>query len=239
MNLRDARQLISDTHVKEAARLIDEKGLDWLFNRTGRELPRFRYIVIDGRRYPTKAFGFLTAQLAGNTESATNDMTVNEAVAPLKRLGYVEVNGLGGDNTPAQDEAQKRSYYLTLARPSQSAFRQLLLTAYGGRCAITGNAVSETLEAAHVEPFSMGGGDILKNGILLRADLHRLFDSGHIAINPDSLLVSVVARIKNEYRDIDGVQLTLPDGGPSSGDFGIRWQEFARSHRMQRKFAER
>lgn len=231
MNLRDARQLISDTHVKEAARLIDEHGFGWLFERTGRELPRFRYIVVDGIRYPTKAFGFLAAQLAGKTDRATNDMTVNEAVAPLKRLGYVEVNGLGGVKTPAEEEAQKRSYYLTLARPSQSAFRKLLLAAYGERCSITGNAVPETLEAAHVEPFRMGGGDTLQNGILLRADLHRLFDSGTIAINPDSLVVSVADRIKIDYRDIDGVQLNLPDGGPSSGDFKDRWQIFSRSRR--------
>jgi len=232
MNLRDARQLISDTHVKEAARLIDENGLDWLLERTGREQPRFRYIVVDGSRYPTKAFGFLAAQLAGNTDSATNDMTVNEAVAPLKRLGYVEVDGLGGAKTPAEDEAQKRSYYLTLARPSQSIFRQRLLIAYGGRCAITGNSVAETLEAAHVEPFSMGGGDTLQNGILLRADLHRLFDSGHMAINPDSLDVSVADLTKIDYGDIDGFKLVLPDGGPSSEDFKVRWQEFARSCRL-------
>jgi len=91
MNLRDARQLIDDAHVKEAARLIDANGINWLFERTGREAPRFRYIVIDGIRYPSKAFGFLAAQLAGNMDRLTNDMTVNEAVAPLKRLGYVEV----------------------------------------------------------------------------------------------------------------------------------------------------
>lgn len=232
MNLRDARQFVTKAHVEVAARLIDENGLAWLFERTGREQPRFRYIVIDGRRYPTKAFGFLAAQLAGNTDSKMNDMTVNEAAAPLKRLGYVEVNALGGTKTPEEDEAQKQSYYLTLVRPEQASFRKKLLDAYGGRCAVTGSSVPEVLEAAHVEPFSMGGKDNLQNGILLRADLHLLFDCGHIAVNPDSLMLSVADRIKVNYSDIDGVKLVLPDGGPSPQDFEARWQQYASSRKI-------
>ena len=232
MNLRDARQLIEDAHVKEAARLINENGINWLFERTGRREPRFRYIVIDGIRYPTKAFGFLAAQLAGNTDRQSDDMTVNESVVPLKRLGYVEVNGLGGTKTPAEEEAQKRSYYLTLARPAQSAFRKSLFEAFGHRCVISGISVAEAIEAAHVTPFSMGGGDTLRNGILLRADLHKLFDAGHIAINPDSLSVCVAGVIKSDYRQIDGVQLILPDGGPSPDDFKVRWREFLRKRKL-------
>lgn len=226
MNLRDARELIRDEHVKEAARLVGKEGIDWLFQRTGRQTPRFRYVVVDNQRYPSKAFSFLVAQIASGSDSKTNDMTVNEAVAPLKRLGYIEVEGPRGKLTPEQEDARKTSYYLSLSRLGQAAFRRILLDAYDKRCAATGCAALDALEAAHVEPFKAGGIDTLSNGILLRADLHRLFDTAQIAVNPSTLTLHVSAEIKADYSSIDGVTVSIPKGGPSAERFKERWQAF-------------
>lgn len=227
MNLRDAREMIKDEHVKEAARLVGKKGIDWLFERTGRQTPRFRYVVVENQRYPTKAFSFLVAQLASGSDSKTNDMTVNEAVAPLKRLGYIEVDGPGGKLTPEQEDARKTSYYLSLSRPGQTAFRRILLDAYKQRCAATGCSALDALEAAHVEPFKAGGIDTLSNGILLRADLHRLFDAAQIAVNPSTLTLHLSAEIKADYPTINGVRVYIPEGGPSPDQFSARWEAFS------------
>ncbi len=226
MNLRDARKLVTDKHVKEAIRLIENHGLDWLYERTGRKEPRFRYIVIDNVRYPTKAFCFLVAQLAGETDRKTNDMTVNEAFAPLKKLEYVEVNGPPAQSTAKQEEARLQSYYWTLARPKQADFRRKLLDAYECRCAMTGCTVTEALEAAHVEPFRNGGIDLLSNGILLRSDLHRLFDAGLIAIDPSNLNVHAAPEILPDYEAINGRSISIPKGGPPPKQFKLRWSEF-------------
>lgn len=227
MNLKDARALINDEHVKEAARLVSKEGIDWLLERTGRQTPRFRYVVVDNYRYPTKAFSFLVAQIASGSDSKTNDMTVNEAVAPLRRLGYFEVDGPGGKLTPEQEDARQTSYYLSLSRPGQAVFRRILVAAYNQRCAVTGCAAPNALEAAHVEPFKVGGIDTLSNGILLRADLHRLFDAGQVAVNPSTLTLHLSAETMADYSSIEGVKVSLPEGGPSARQFNERWQAFS------------
>lgn len=82
MNLFEAAKLAQTHHVLDAARRVDEHeadGVKWLLRQTGRSQPRTRYVVVEGRRYPTKAFGFLVAQLAGDTVNTSNDMTVAEA----------------------------------------------------------------------------------------------------------------------------------------------------------------
>jgi hypothetical protein len=68
-------------------------------------------------------------------------------------------------------------------RMGQPAFRSRLLAAYDGRCAITDADVPETLEAAHIVAHADGGTTDTSNGILLRADLHTLFDLRLIAVD--------------------------------------------------------
>ena len=72
---------------------------------------------------------------------------------------------------------------LTIPRVGQQAFKSLLLAAYGRRCAITGDKIQPVLEAAHIRPVELGGEHRLDNGLLLRSDVHTLFDRGYLAID--------------------------------------------------------
>ena len=63
-----------------------------------------------------------------------------------------------------------------IQRGQQGEFRQLLL-AMDECCAVTGEKCQSVLEAAHIVPAHEGGREVTDNGILLRADIHRLFDS--------------------------------------------------------------
>jgi len=83
-------------------------------------------------------------------------------------------------------------------RLGQSSFRVLVTEAYQRRCAITGESTLMTLEAAHIVPYSGEGGHDIRNGLLLRADFHRLFDAGLVSVTPD-LRVKVSQRIKEEW----------------------------------------
>lgn len=233
MNLKEASKLIRQEHLDEAIRLAGEHsgdGYQWLFDRTGRVEPKLLYIVFDGVRYPTKAFGFLVAQIAGGIDSKTNDMTVNEAAAPLKRLGGTEVR-LGAGAMPGKDQneaevARKTSYYRQLARPEQTRFRQALLEAYE-QCAISGANVKTAVEAAHVREFARDGLDTLGNGILLRSDLHNLFDAGDLAINPETMTAHFSAVCHDHYSpngptgigSLEGVPVVIPAGGPPPDAF--------------------
>lgn len=120
--------------------------------------------------------------------------------------------------------------YLTRARLGQGAFRVLVTEAYDRRCAITGERTLPVLEAAHIKPYSRTGPHLVSNGLLLRSDLHILFDDGYITIT-DNLRIEISKRIKEEfengreYYQYRGKELVIvPDGlgdRPSS-DF-LRW----------------
>ena len=69
-------------------------------------------------------------------------------------------------------EARERILRSVALRRGQREFRQRLIDAYGGRCAVTGCDAIEAIEAAHILPFSESGMNSLKNGLLLRADIH-------------------------------------------------------------------
>ncbi len=100
------------------------------------------------------------------------------------------------------------------ARRGQSKFRRELLTAYRNTCAITECSLDEILEAAHIVPYAQEGisSSVINNGILLRADLHTLFDLNLIKINPDTLTVELNSILKNDetYSNYDGKKIALP-----------------------------
>lgn len=91
-------------------------------------------------------------------------------------------------------------------RLGQSKFRRELLKMYGLVCAVTGPCPAEILEAAHIKGFAEHGQHDLKEGILLRSDLHRLFDAGRLAIDPDTLLLVVHPALDQypSYRELRG-----------------------------------
>ncbi|OWW18369.1 hypothetical protein AYR66_01235 [Noviherbaspirillum denitrificans] len=89
-------------------------------------------------------------------------------------------------------------------RRGQSAFRRQLLDAYGC-CAMSGSTVVETLEAAHIVPYQGPGTNHPSNGLLLRADLHTLFDLGLLAVDPQTLTILVASQLNGtEYETLRG-----------------------------------
>lgn len=74
-----------------------------------------------------------------------------------------------------------------LIRPrlGQGAFRLAVTEAYARSCAATGEHSLPVLDAAHIQPYADGGAHEITNGLLLRADLHRLYDAGYVTVTPD------------------------------------------------------
>ena len=84
------------------------------------------------------------------------------------------------------------------------AFRVLVTDAYHRRCAVTGERTLPALEAAHIRPFSEHGPHRVNNGLLLRADLHRLFDTGYVTVDDDgggAFRFVVSSRIREEFEN--------------------------------------
>jgi putative restriction endonuclease len=80
----------------------------------------------------------------------------------------------------------------------QASFRVLITDAYKRRCAITGESTLIALEAAHIVPYSREGTHDVRNGLLLRADFHRLFDVGLVSVTPD-MRIKISPRIREAY----------------------------------------
>lgn len=95
-------------------------------------------------------------------------------------------------------------------RLGQSTFRRRLLEVHGNQCCISGADAVQALEAAHIIPFSRRGSDSPNNGLLLRSDLHRLFDAGALAVD-DQYCVVLADHLKpTSYREFEGKRLRLP-----------------------------
>jgi putative restriction endonuclease len=88
--------------------------------------------------------------------------------------------------------------YLRTARLGQGAFRAMITETYGRRCCVTGETTLPVLEAAHIRPVTSCGDNALTNGLLLRADMHILFDRGLIGISPD-YKVRVSSQIREKF----------------------------------------
>ena len=83
-------------------------------------------------------------------------------------------------------------------RLGQGGFQVLVTDAYHRRCAVTGESTLPVLEAAHVKPYATDGPHSLENGLLLRSDMHTLFDRGLLTITPEFKL-EVSSQIQEQY----------------------------------------
>ena len=101
---------------------------------------------------------------------------------------------------PLQTEEQVRrgEPQIVLPRLGQGSFRVVVADAYDRRCALTGSPVLHVLEAAHIRPVTADGPNDVRNGLLLRQDVHTLFDRGYITVTPE-YRVEVSRRIKDEF----------------------------------------
>lgn len=87
---------------------------------------------------------------------------------------------------------------LVKPRLGQGAFRLTLTDAYKRRCAITGENTLPVLEAAHIVPYADEGTHDVQNGLLLRADFHKLFDAGLVSVAPD-MTIRISPRIHEAW----------------------------------------
>ena len=101
-------------------------------------------------------------------------------------------------------------------RLGQRSFQAVVLGAYGRRCAITGSRIRPVLQAAHVVPLPAGGEHRLDNGLLLRSDVHTLYDGGYLGVDPGYRL-HVSPRLREEFQNGDqfyamaGQQIAVPE----------------------------
>ncbi len=85
-------------------------------------------------------------------------------------------------------------------RLGQGLFSIKVREAYNGACAVTHEHTIPVLEAAHIKPYARGGEHRVDNGLLLRRDLHSLYDRGYVTITPDYVF-QVGDRLRDEFKN--------------------------------------
>jgi putative restriction endonuclease len=135
--------------------------------------------------------------------------TCLERVARLRRPAAVQADLLS-EPAPRYGTPQ-----LVAPRLGQGIFRVAVLDAYGRACAATGEHSLPALEASHIQPYANEGPHQVSNGVLLRADIHRLFDQGYLTITTDHRL-EVSGRLREDYQNgrtyypLHGSTITVP-----------------------------
>ena len=124
------------------------------------------------------------------------DLSIEPGLSIWRRLHVA----MPSEPSVHEEAVQYGEPILTLPRLGQGSFRVLVTDAYERRCAITNERTLPALDAAHIKPYSESGQHIVSNGILMRRDLHALFDRGYVTITP-SMNVEVSRRIKEEFEN--------------------------------------
>lgn len=109
-----------------------------------------------------------------------------------------------------QTTAKNKKLQSSTIREGQGAFHTAVSKAYQGQCCITGEKIPELLQAAHIQDYINKDSNHIQNGLLLRIDIHKLFDSGLLYID-QTYHVHVSPLVKTpEYSKLEGRQISLP-----------------------------
>jgi putative restriction endonuclease len=142
--------------------------------------------IVQGKRYDLRhGPGATLYRRLGHVLSG--EASVGKAVM---RVADANVEGVDRYGTPT----------LVAPRLGQGIFRAVVTDAYERRCAITGERVLPVLQAAHIRPFAQEGPHRVQNGLLLRSDLHTLFDRGYVTVAPD-LRIEVSRRLHEDFEN--------------------------------------
>jgi putative restriction endonuclease len=129
--------------------------------------------------------------------------------------------------SPTGVDGRQRVLRQICARRGQQAFRDELRSRYGDQCLVSGCKVLHVLEAAHIQPYRGESDNHPENGLLLRADLHTLFDLDLMGIEPSTLSVQFHGAVKlGEYAELHGRRLLCSQRRPSEEALTARWLLF-------------
>jgi hypothetical protein len=169
-------------------------------------------LVSEGLLLPREESGYGTWQLTGNRRTPDLSPVQQESRTPKTELEllYSDLADEGVFDPRSLSDAREIQLRAIVLRRGQQAFRELLLREYGRKCAITGETCVATLEAAHIVPYKGAETNRVENGLLLRSDVHILFDLYLVSVN-ESYEVSIApSLISTGYRNLQGTSLVLP-----------------------------
>ncbi|MEH2415738.1 HNH endonuclease [Nostoc sp.] len=161
-----------------------------------------------------------------------NAPTVTKLINKNNNFKYIKANDADDnenrDEYVIREEDSRETIFRQIKeRRGQSTFRNLLRQRYGDQCMISGLKLLDVLEAAHISPYRGVDDNHPDNGLLLRTDLHTLFDLDLLGINPQSLEVKFHPKVmETGYQKLEGRRLKYSKYKPSQSALESRWKQF-------------
>ncbi|MHA6720680.1 HNH endonuclease [Sphingomonas sp. RS6] len=155
----------------------------------------------------------------------SNGITADFVQNYIRRLSPEDTDAGGNEAAHSIIEERRRVLREIALRRGQARFRQRLIDRYGACCQVSGCAFPGLIEAAHISPYARSNDNSERNGLLLRSDLHTLFDLGLLGIDPKSLRTAVNPQARAAgYEQFDGVAIHLNGStGPERSALEERW----------------
>jgi putative restriction endonuclease len=150
-----------------------------------------------------KSFALRTVTFKTYSTEDLDGQALWDAVQPALQGVAAKFPGMESPGQAPYEAAEHDRYgkpVLVRPRLGQGAFRFLVTDNYQRRCAVSGERTLPALDAAHIRPFSKGGAHEVSNGVLMRRDIHSLFDLGYVTITPD-FKFEVSKKIREEYEN--------------------------------------
>ena len=153
----------------------------------------------------------------------------------VERLPRTRTKIVGPATEATQEQARFGRPVLVAPRLGEGTFRALVTDAYNYKCAISSEKILPVLQAAHIRPLHKGGENEVRNGLLLRSDLHTLFDHNYLTIEPNDRTLVVSRRLHDDfdngkyYHDLNGTRLASPNNPllvPSMDNLTYRYELF-------------
>jgi hypothetical protein len=201
-------------------RLREPNGRSWQHQRSVTWIRGFPDIEVQLGEQQIATVKPLTEQEVVGIEAAVRRLsTGTEGGEDSPAIGYSQCGAVDGDHR----QTVLRQIY---ERRGQTKFRDALCRRYGNRCLVTGCEIVAILEAAHIDPYRGQDSHHPENGLLLRADIHTLFDLDLLGVEPNGLCVALHPGITREYEEIEGKALDCADLKPSSEPLRRRYEQF-------------
>jgi hypothetical protein len=174
----------------------------------------------EGSHFVRETLAYITSYRGANIlHTLSQPGQLVQITAAVGEDGYFESDNLTDERTRLLREVVQRR--------GQDRFRRQLLRAYDGRCAVTGCDAKDALEAAHIIGYLGSSTQHVKNGLLLRADIHTLFDLRLLEICPKTLNIILAPSLRRtSYAKLHGQPLSLPvatDKQPDMEALSTRW----------------
>lgn len=218
------------TFAKPIEKIVDVKQFSAYYSSSFQKAVKSKVLLNDLRPYYKKGYNQNMSMQLLDSEA----LNIFSEAEPLRKRNSKTLSAYDAADELSENEYEKKDqderpivFRQIKERRGQQKFRFALFDRYGYACMISGCKITDILEAAHINPYRGINDNHVSNGLILRADIHTLFDLNLIGIEPDTLTIHCHSKIITEYQNLNGrTLLCTAEKKPAKAALLTRWEIF-------------